>query len=104
MGETTFRLGYGFKAVIPIEGLIHIEQVAMVTEDENKNSRTLDLALIMHKNAASKAEVQGKLNPNWEGSYIIRYVNDNGSYLLTTSNGDDIPLAWHASNLKRCYI
>ncbi|GJX29097.1 hypothetical protein Tco_0237176 [Tanacetum coccineum] len=33
------------EAVIPIEALIHTERVSMVTDDENKDSRRLDLAL-----------------------------------------------------------
>ncbi|PWA66339.1 hypothetical protein CTI12_AA328080 [Artemisia annua] len=59
---------------------------------------------VMSINEVSKAAGQGKLTPNWEGPYIIRQANNNGSYLLTVPEGDDIPLTWYASNLIRCYI
>ncbi|PWA70303.1 hypothetical protein CTI12_AA288280 [Artemisia annua] len=59
---------------------------------------------IMRRNEVSKTAGQGKLAPNWEGPYVIRQVNENGSYMLTMLEGDDIPLIWHASNFKRCYI
>ncbi|GJW79666.1 hypothetical protein Tco_0143641 [Tanacetum coccineum] len=50
---------------------------------------------VLRKNEASKVACQGKLAPNWEGPYIVRHVNDNGSYLLTMQDEDNIPLAWH---------
>ncbi|PWA86890.1 hypothetical protein CTI12_AA135950 [Artemisia annua] len=59
---------------------------------------------VMRINEVRKVAGQGKLAPNWKGPYIIRQENDNGSYMLTTLKGDDIPLTWHASDLKRCYI
>lgn len=46
---------------------------------------------VMRINEVSKAAGQGKLALNWEGSYIIRQENDNGSYLLTRPEGVDIP-------------
>ncbi|PWA62681.1 rve domain-containing protein [Artemisia annua] len=49
---------------------------------------------VMHRNKVSEAGCQGKLAPNWEGLYIIRQPNDNGSYLLTTPEGVDIRLTW----------
>ncbi|PWA45848.1 hypothetical protein CTI12_AA501430 [Artemisia annua] len=55
---------------------------------------------VIRRNEVSKAVGQGKLAPKWEGPYTIRQANDNDSYLLTTVEGDNIPLAWHASNLK----
>nr|GEV41155.1 hypothetical protein [Tanacetum cinerariifolium] len=44
-GETFFSLVYGTEFVIPIEVLIHTKRVAMVTNDKNKDSRRLELAL-----------------------------------------------------------
>ncbi|GKD12203.1 reverse transcriptase domain-containing protein [Tanacetum coccineum] len=40
---------YRTEVVIPIEVLIHIEQVAMVIEDENEDSRRLDISLAKEK-------------------------------------------------------
>ncbi|GJR26611.1 hypothetical protein Tco_1102843 [Tanacetum coccineum] len=70
----------------------------------NKQVRLVSFKLgdhVMRKNEASKAIGQGKLAPNWEGPYIVPHPNENGFYLLTTPDGDDIPLACPASNLKR---
>ncbi|PWA49239.1 hypothetical protein CTI12_AA371710 [Artemisia annua] len=46
----------------------------------------------VRKNEANKAASQGKMSPNWEGPYVIRQTNDNELYLLTTPEGDHIPL------------
>ncbi|GKD92113.1 hypothetical protein Tco_1371950 [Tanacetum coccineum] len=49
MGERPFSLVYGTEAMIPIEVLIHIERVAMATDDDNKDYRRLYLALAEEK-------------------------------------------------------
>nr|GEZ15757.1 reverse transcriptase domain-containing protein [Tanacetum cinerariifolium] len=43
--KTPFTFIYRTEALIPIEVLIHTERVAMVSQDENKDSHRLDLAL-----------------------------------------------------------
>ncbi|GJX26799.1 reverse transcriptase domain-containing protein [Tanacetum coccineum] len=67
-----------------------------MTRHYNKRVRPVSFKLsdhVMRKNKASKVTGQRKLAPNCEGLNIVRHANDNGSYLLTTSDGDGIPLA-----------
>ncbi|XP_071713213.1 uncharacterized protein [Rutidosis leptorrhynchoides] len=58
---------------------------------------------VLRLNSASKVEYEGKLGPNWEGSYVIAQVLGKGSYKLETTCGKPIPRAWNATNLKKFY-
>ncbi|XP_071740102.1 uncharacterized protein [Rutidosis leptorrhynchoides] len=59
---------------------------------------------VWRNNEASRAENTGKLGPNWEGPYELIGISATGSYIMERLNGERIPLTWHATNLKRCYI
>ena len=52
---------------------------------------------------ATKYPTQGKLGPNWEGSYkVIRYSR-RGSYYLEDVNGKTLPYPWNVEHLKKYY-
>nr|XP_017239371.1 PREDICTED: uncharacterized protein LOC108212150 [Daucus carota subsp. sativus] len=44
-----------------------------------------------------------KLDPNWEGPYIIQQIKGPGTYVLSSLDGDPIPNTWHISHLRRFY-
>ncbi|PKA48496.1 hypothetical protein AXF42_Ash021612 [Apostasia shenzhenica] len=44
-----------------------------------------------------------KLEPNWEGPYIVREVTGPNAYHLMTSEGIQIPRSWSGDDLKRFY-
>ena len=52
---------------------------------------------------ARKNPTHGKLEPNWEGPYIISRVVRTGNYELQTEEGKVLPHSWNAEHLKRFY-
>ncbi|PKA45615.1 hypothetical protein AXF42_Ash010955 [Apostasia shenzhenica] len=44
-----------------------------------------------------------KLEPNWEGPYIVREVAGPNAYYLMTSEGIQIPRNWSGDDLKKFY-
>ncbi|RWV77377.1 hypothetical protein GW17_00061803, partial [Ensete ventricosum] len=45
----------------------------------------------------------GKLAPNWEGSYRVIEVVRDGTYMLATMEGRVLPRTWHITNLQKLY-
>ena len=45
----------------------------------------------------------GKFQPNWEGSYVITWPMEFGSYAIDKTDGTIIPRMWNAMHLKRYY-
>ncbi|KAL4557869.1 hypothetical protein LXL04_036063 [Taraxacum kok-saghyz] len=56
---------------------------------------------VLRKNEASKQESLGKLGPNWEGPYQVVEAQRNGSYILATVTGKQLPRTWNMNNLRR---
>ena len=52
---------------------------------------------------ARKNPAHGKLNPDWEGPYIISRVVRAGNYELQTEKGKILQHAWNAEHLKHFY-
>ena len=44
-----------------------------------------------------------KLQPNWEGPYIVRRLGEPGSYAIDTIDGTPVPRMWNAMHLKMYY-
>ncbi|PKA61681.1 hypothetical protein AXF42_Ash018662 [Apostasia shenzhenica] len=44
-----------------------------------------------------------KLEPNWEGPYIVREVAGPNAYYLMASEGTQIPRSWSGDDLKKFY-
>ena len=59
---------------------------------------------VYRKNEASRVEDQGKLGPNWEGSYRITEAYQHGTFKLRTMDEEEVPRKWHAINLKKCFM
>ena len=45
----------------------------------------------------------GKLQPNWEGPYVVRRLEESGSYAIDKTNGTPVPRMWNDIHLKRYY-
>jgi len=61
--------------------------------------------LVLRKmEAIGKGASQGKLTPNWEGSYIIYEEVRPDTFRLQTLQGVEVPRAWHSQNLRRYFI
>ncbi|KAI5317773.1 hypothetical protein L3X38_037480 [Prunus dulcis] len=60
--------------------------------------------LVLRK-AFITAQRQGskKMNPNWEGPYVINRAGGRGSYTMDTVDGKEIPRQWNAYHLQKYY-
>ncbi|PKA65730.1 hypothetical protein AXF42_Ash013145 [Apostasia shenzhenica] len=61
-----------------------------------------DLVLKRRLLAGSNLRVP-KLEPNWEGPYIVREVAGPNAYYLMTAEGIQIPRSWSGDDLKKFY-
>ncbi len=52
---------------------------------------------------ATKDPSQGKLGPNWEGSYKVVEIRRQGTYHLEDVSGRRLPHLWNAEHLRRYY-
>jgi hypothetical protein len=59
-----------------------------------------DLVLIR----TSRIESRGKLEPKWEGPFIIKKKTSPNSYRLTTQSGEDLEHSWNIDNLRKFYV
>ena len=69
------------------------------------NERVKDKALqqgdlVLRLNEVSRKESNRKLDPIWEGPYLISEARKSGSYKLEQLNGQPIPRSWNAANLR----
>ncbi|XP_071927641.1 uncharacterized protein [Coffea arabica] len=56
--------------------------------------------LVLRKNSVSRAVGTGKLDPNWEGPYVVKEADRAGYCRLARQDGSEVPRTWHNSNLK----
>ncbi|PKA46227.1 hypothetical protein AXF42_Ash021493 [Apostasia shenzhenica] len=61
-----------------------------------------DLVLKRQLLASSNLGVP-KLEPNWEGPYIVREVAGPNAYYLMTFEGIQLPRTWSGDDLKKFY-
>jgi hypothetical protein len=59
-----------------------------------------DLVLIR----TSRTESQGKLEPKWEGPFIIKKKTSPNSYRLITQSGEYLDHSWNIDNLRKLYV
>ncbi|KAK8955111.1 hypothetical protein KSP39_PZI001886 [Platanthera zijinensis] len=56
--------------------------------------------LVLKKvDSAGRSAAVGKLNPNWEGPYIVQEVLRSGGYRLRNVEGETLNLTWNGSHL-----
>lgn len=60
--------------------------------------------LVLRKNEASGQESTKKLGPNWEGPYRVIEARKNGSYVLETMQGKQLPRTWNIRNLRKFHF
>jgi hypothetical protein len=52
----------------------------------------------------TRTESRGKLEPKWEGSYIVKTKASPSAYRLATSSGEDLEHSWNIDNLRNFFI
>jgi hypothetical protein len=56
-----------------------------------------DLVLVR----TTRTESLGKLEPKWEGSYIVKTKASPNAYRLATSSGEDLEHSWNIDNIQK---
>ena len=72
------------------------------TRVRHRDFRIGDLVLRKVMGAA-KDPTQGKLGPNWEGSYRITSWHRKGTYHLETMDGRKLQHPWNMEHLRKYY-
>jgi hypothetical protein len=49
-------------------------------------------------------ESWGKLEPKWEGPFIVKTKASPSAYRLATSSGEDLELSWNIDNLWKFFV
>ncbi|XP_074361566.1 uncharacterized protein LOC141701850 [Apium graveolens] len=59
--------------------------------------------LVLRHTKASDPTNQGKLQPNWEGPYMVKEVLRPGTYKLSYLGGTEVLNTWHGARLRKFY-
>jgi hypothetical protein len=51
-----------------------------------------------------RTESQGKLEPKWEGPYIVKTKTSPNAYRLTSPSGEDLEHSWNIDNLRKFFV
>jgi hypothetical protein len=52
----------------------------------------------------TRTESQGKLEPKWEGPYIVKTKASPSAYRLTTTSSEDLEHSWNIDNLQKFFV
>jgi hypothetical protein len=52
----------------------------------------------------TRTESQGKLEPKWEGPYIVKTKTSPNAYRLTSPSGEDLEHSWNVDNLRKFFV
>jgi hypothetical protein len=59
-----------------------------------------DLVLVR----TARTESRGKLEPMWEGPFIVKTKASRSAYRLTTPNDEDLEHSWNIDNLRKFFV
>jgi hypothetical protein len=59
-----------------------------------------DLVLVR----TARTESRGKLEPKWEGPFIVKTKASPSAYRLTTPSGKDLEHSWNIDNLRKFFV
>jgi hypothetical protein len=51
-----------------------------------------------------RTESRGKLEPKWEGPYIVKTKTSPNAYRLTSPSGEDSEHSWNVDNLRKFFV
>jgi hypothetical protein len=51
-----------------------------------------------------RIESRGKLEPKWEGPYIVKTKTLPNAYRVTTASGEDLEHSWNIDNLRKFFV
>jgi ribosomal protein S17 len=59
-----------------------------------------DLVLVR----STRTESRGKLEPKWEGLFIVKSKASPSAYRLTTPSDEDLDHSWNIDNLRKFFV
>jgi hypothetical protein len=59
-----------------------------------------DLVLVR----TTQIESRGKLEPKWEGTFIVKSKASSSAYRLVTPSGEDLEHSWNIDNLREFFV
>jgi hypothetical protein len=59
-----------------------------------------DLVLVR----TTRTESRGKLEPKWEGPFIVKTKASPSAYRLATSSSEDLDHSWNIDNLRKFFV
>lgn len=86
--------------------VIRIANYQQRTMKHFANIRTREFQVgdrVLRSTLASDPMHTKKLDPTWEGPYVIIQVWKPGTNILSRMNGSDLPNTWHVTHLRRYY-
>jgi hypothetical protein len=51
-----------------------------------------------------RIESWGKLEPKWEGHYIVKIKTSSNAYKLTSPSGKDLEHSWNIDNMRKFFV
>jgi hypothetical protein len=70
------------------------------TQSSQENSTKGDLVLVR----TTQTESWGKLEPKWEGPFIVKTKASPSAYRLATSSDEDLEHSWNIDNLRKFFV
>jgi hypothetical protein len=59
-----------------------------------------DLVLVR----TTRTESRGKLEPKWEGPFIVKSKASPSAYMLVMPFGEDLEHSWNIDNLRKFFV
>lgn len=111
-----FHMAYGSEAVLPTKYMLPISWTRSVDNGLNEQLLSNEKALLDVKRSYDKQRIsrlgdwvlkraikcseQGKIDTNWNGSYVIDVIASKSAYFLHTIEGKHLSLPWNVVHHK----
>jgi hypothetical protein len=90
-----------------IEAGLHManyKKKAKEHHDKRVNPRSFSVGDLVLRKAKAAGHKPRKLEPGWEGPFVITAIIREGTYRMSWPDGTPVENPWHANNLKRYYV
>jgi hypothetical protein len=88
--------------VLTLDALNKYQAQTKAWHDNTVIPRELKGALVLTRTI--RTESRGKLEPKWEGPYIVKTKTSPNAYRLTSPSGEYLAHSWNIDNLRKFFI